>query len=638
MNTMNLSNVARNGFTKNKIHAIAFGLIALQAVVRGIGTFDSWFYSSDFELLMPNQSLFSHDFGDSSLSPTAAFLGHVFGPNNLNWSQAAFGILVLQLLAGLAAWWMLVTVFGSRHLALIPLIWYLTTPLTLVPSLWWSNALSQWPLQIFVFLAIGFHVAGLRDGYVSRAPLVLLSLAFASIAHPKGWLTVFALVGITIAVTQRGNLSNSLKAVARIWPFWVAAVPLTIFLGWLTNSGNRVLDVAKCEPSHIWDASFTENIVGMSLGGPWSWHVPQTQSNALGSIAFINQKSCTPLLGNDGELLTTAPLLWLAPNIIFLSIAVVAVAVFAVAQFSRFSNAFRSLPWMFVIAIMSIAVTYLGLNPTAGGQLPGSEPSQFTDLAPFIALFLGTVLMGLDSSGKNGLTARPKKLIELSLPNWTFGVFGMVLILGASVSTMSFTFSWAQLGDPEHFPARAAFTFAQAQVAESDGKDLPFNVIEGPMPDGIVHQALFPANLVSNSFAPHLQHVQSVEMGTNLKLLKRSGQFVSASVAAAPLAMQRTEPCGLFVDSNSELVDFSRLGLAGEWVQLNYLGSADDNATIKYGNQVLRVPTRRGLHVMLIKLQTPTRKIEVHTTDRTAICIDSISLGDLNIPIGSVRP
>jgi hypothetical protein len=121
-----------------RVTTAALSLIAVQMLFHGWITSGSWFEWDDYIFLADvargdadTTWLFHSHFG--LFMPVSFLLVKIVGGVGLSWAAVATQILVLQLLASLACWWMLRTVFGNRLRILVPLAFYLFSPMVPPP-------------------------------------------------------------------------------------------------------------------------------------------------------------------------------------------------------------------------------------------------------------------------------------------------------------------------------------------------------------------------------------------------------------------------------------------------------------------------------------------------------------------------
>ena len=143
-------------------------MLAAQIGFRAWALYPSWFFLDDYILL--------GDARRDGLSPgylMEPYGGHLMPVGRLvvwvveasgpvNWGLAATLTLVMQLLASLAAWWMLSTLFGVRWSVLVPYAVYLSSTMTFPATIWWAPALNLVPVQACFFAATAAWVIHLR--------------------------------------------------------------------------------------------------------------------------------------------------------------------------------------------------------------------------------------------------------------------------------------------------------------------------------------------------------------------------------------------------------------------------------------------------------------------------------------------
>ena len=139
--------------------------------MRGLVLSRGYFYWDDLILagrsgsmsLLSSQFLFYDH--DGHFMP-AAFLvaGIATRVAPYNWLVAALTLLVLQALASLAVLRLLRLILGRRPTILIPLVFYLFSPLTLPAFAWWAAGLNALPLQIGLAWVAGDAIRLCRTG------------------------------------------------------------------------------------------------------------------------------------------------------------------------------------------------------------------------------------------------------------------------------------------------------------------------------------------------------------------------------------------------------------------------------------------------------------------------------------------
>src|SRR5215469_12685534 len=102
-----------------------------------------------------------------------------------NWGLASAVTLAFTAAASLACYRALRTLFGDGPRILIPLIFYLLTPLTIATFAWWSSAMESVPLQLAIFMALTSHVLYVRTAKTKHLLAAGFWVAFGLIFFEK---------------------------------------------------------------------------------------------------------------------------------------------------------------------------------------------------------------------------------------------------------------------------------------------------------------------------------------------------------------------------------------------------------------------------------------------------------------------
>ena len=210
------------------IKRIALGLLALQAVWRAWIAFQGYFTGDDF-VFTYNAATADFDLDyllrdhAGHLMPGAfALVSLLDFVSPLNYPLV---VLVDLLIQGAAGWWMyrlLVLLFGSRKAILLPLAFFLFTPLTLDAFLWWAAALNHLPLQLGLVFGVYAHVKYLRDGRARWLLAALGSLLLTLSFFEKAVLIPPYLFVLTVLYFSEGPVRNRLTgAVRQHWRIWL---------------------------------------------------------------------------------------------------------------------------------------------------------------------------------------------------------------------------------------------------------------------------------------------------------------------------------------------------------------------------------------------------------------------------------
>ncbi len=305
--------------SSGRVTVAALGIIAAVMLFRLWATAGSWFMWDDYIFLADVARgdadltwLFHSHF--SLFMPLSFVLVKVVGGAGLAWGAVATQMLALQLAAALACFWMLRTLFGPRMLTLVPLAFYLFSPMMMPSAVWWSVTINQMPHHIALFGAVAAHVTYLRTGRMRHVLLASTFLLMGFASYIKAPLIVLVLVGVAWAWFSPGRPSIRARNMLRWWPAWLSYGVLTG--GYLYVWQHQQVASAPrqaCELSGVFTTSVVETLGTSVVGGPWNW-----QLWTGGIDPFIAASSCVPQVykGDPSLVVGGAPQSLLDPTLL----------------------------------------------------------------------------------------------------------------------------------------------------------------------------------------------------------------------------------------------------------------------------------------------------------------------------------
>jgi hypothetical protein len=317
--------------------------------------------------------------------------GHLMpAPFALQWAMGRLGVynevlshavtICLQAAAGLALLRLLKLLFGARPAILVPLAFYLLTPLTISSLSWWAVVIETLPFQIALPMALSSQVLYAKTGRFRHA------LATA------GW-TVFAMafyVKAPFILVLAFVLTAGWFPRARRRPAWllyagVIALYAVVFFRRLLTSAQLTGDAAQPQlPDPVVALTFawkllSTGLVPAALGGPWRWY-PITDDYA---VAAAPQAAAWAALG----------------------VAVVAVAV------SLFYRRRAWLAWLTLLAyflLADVVPVTLGRIEHLGPDLGGSELRYVSSTSVVLAVVIGLAFIPVLGEERPWLRAAPR--------------------------------------------------------------------------------------------------------------------------------------------------------------------------------------------------------------------------------------
>lgn len=583
---------------QHPVVAVGLGLVLLQAVYRGWAAAGGWFYGDDFELveaahrsgLTWRYLLSPHDSQFMPGGRLAAWLVSEAAP--LAWWPAATQMVALQLLAGLAALAMLVTLFGARWLILVPLAFYLFTPMTISGYMWWASALNQLPMQAVTFLSVLLLVTWLRR----RGRGWLLGLAATVTIGLLCYVKTLLVIGVLVAVAvlwpredgdaRAGGVLG--RARSRLPAVVVLLVVAVAYLAYYTSRVPTPLSSGSpIDYGALFRTMFVTALPTTLVGGPWSW----TPDNPpLGRVA-------TPA--------------WVG-GILF-GVLVLALALAIRRRVARAAPILVALAYLavnFVLVARARAV-YLG-----GGA--GLELRYLADAAPVLCLCLGLAMMAPRSeepAPPAASTPRPDRRRELAAAVVVVG-----LVASAAVSTTRYVGLWHA-----DYPTRQ---FVTAVADQTRGARLV--VADVPVPPSVVPVISAPANLPSRLLST-VPGFRAADAGNDLLVLDEAGTARQAAVAASASSTPGSAPgCGYRVDSGST----QTIELDGDapplwWAEIRYLADRDGEVELTLSGRTDTYRVLRGPHRLFVQGEGDPGRISLRTEGSTIMCVDQVLIGDL---------
>lgn len=581
--------------------AVGLGLVALQAVFRGWALYPSWFYYDDFRLLHDaTRGRMGLDYllepFDSQLMPLGRLVAWLVAESGeVNWALAATVTLALQVLAGLAFLWMLVTVFGCRWGVLAPLTVYLSSALTVPAMMWWAASLNQLPLLIAMPMAVGAWVTYLRTRRFGWLAATLVAVAFGFLAYVKTILLVLVLAYLVVALFGTGGPLNRIRTVLRA--YWPAAVAFGAlaggYLGYYLTQVPSVLEPSREVPAR----ELAETMLGSSfasgaVGGPIEW-------------AQLNP----PVATADPPGLVVA-LAWL-----------VAVGLVVSAWSTRVRTG-----RVWILLGLCLVVDYLivlGSRAVVIGPYVGTEFRYLTESAVVLALCVGLATMPVPGAPE-GTEAREQPLLP-RLPTHRVAVLVTGLVVASGLlSTVRYVDGWHHGSPIDHYLHNATKDLAKVDGATLTDQEIPRTV--WPPPLGRPYNT-------TGYLLPLAGDVTFPDATDRLLVLDSDGHLrralIDAGVTGEP---GPTADCGWQVSSRrGRTIPLSGRAFAWDWwVRIGYLSSAASPVTVEASGDVVHTRLRPGVNSLYLRLTGPFDRITVRGLGTgVRVCVDTIEVGNV---------
>ncbi|MFI6710160.1 hypothetical protein ACIBF7_27235 [Nonomuraea sp. NPDC050478] len=364
---------------------------------------DFMFIARGLEQSLTWDYLMRVDYGHMAPGPFAIqwLMGRLGGYND----ALAHGVtMCLLAAAGLALLRLLTVLFGSRPAILVPLGFFLLTPMT-IPSLsWWSVVLGALPFQVAVPMALASHVLYTRTRRRRHAVAAVGWTLFAMAFYVKSpFILVMAFV-LTLGWLARDRMT-------RVWLFYggVLAAYSVVFFHQMFTSVQLTNDTVR--PS-LPDAGlaveatwrmFSGSLVPTSLGGPWRWW-PIGEDYALAA--------------------TPAPLIWA-------SLVVGAAVVIVSLRYRRRAW----LAWLMLLGyflLADVVPVMLGRVEALGADLAGFELRYIASTSMVAAIVIGLAFIPVAGEERPWLRPPPRW-------RWAWAPLAAVCAAGSVWSVTAFT-------------------------------------------------------------------------------------------------------------------------------------------------------------------------------------------------------
>ncbi|SEL25907.1 hypothetical protein SAMN05444583_107117 [Rhodococcus maanshanensis] len=574
-----------------RVLQIAFALIGLQLVVRGLVLSRGYFYwddliltgrSGSMSLLSPQFLFYDHDGHFMPAAFLVAGIATRLAP--YNWLVPALILLVLQALASLALLRLLLLILGRRPAVLVPLVFYLFSPLTLPAFAWWAAGLNALPLQIGLAWVAGDAIRLCRTGSARYAISGFLVFAASLQFFEKAVLVpMAAFVAVALVYRVDGRARPIRAAATRGALLWAPTLLLAVVWS-LIYRLTVTIDLARYDRASatemLWHAT-SKGLLPTLFGGPWTWdRWPPSPPWADPPVVLIGAS------GVLAAAVVVATIVW-KRRVAWVWIAVGAY-VFA--------------------SIAAMVVTRSGADTTF--EL-GQTLRYLTDSAVIIAIALAVILRAPARTARAGSGRGPAPAVALL----------SAFVAGSLVSTATFADSWRDDTTRDYL--------ANARSALAAHRDVP--LLEQPTSIWVLLPVAHPHNLVSHVLGPLPDRPEFAAATPELRMLDDDGRLVDAEVTWVRTIDPGPEPgCGHRIGT-----DISELPLDGplagwEWtVRLNYLASADGEitASLQQGDPVT-VPVRRGPNSVFVRLTGGGGLLEIRAMDPDlTLCVGSGPVG-----------
>ena len=566
---------------------IALALIAVQTVIRIWLVARGYFYWDDLILIgrASTESIWSWSYlmqdHDGHLMPGAFLVAGVITElSPLNWAIPAVTLVVGQLAVSLAVLRMVVVIAGRvRPILLVPLVFFLFTPMTVPAYTWWAAGLNTLPLQFAMAVVVADVVQLCRGQVADRRRVIIRSLVVFVVALAFFEKSLLILPVAAVAAVLWVHVNSSAEGPGLMRPIrtaWSAARELWIAMaavaaGWMVLyfASTSIADGHSIGQamSLTW-RSINRGLVPAGVGGPWFW------TRWLPSPPMAQPHDWMIAAGWVVLIAAVAYVLWTRRGAALVLVAVFAyVVLLQIPLFWSRTSEFTSL---------ELAQTLRYLPDTA------------LVITVAMALLVSAPRRRRSSAGAAGHARRSTALPARSA-TIAAAVVGVAHIGSSLVSTAEFADEW------NSSPTEEYMANARASLAQAAGT----RMLDHALPLLVILPVTYPDNQVGKVFAALDQRPTFGPWTDKLQVLDDQGHLVAGDVTAA-----RTFGEGAGACNRPEITGPSSIPLNGpllDWtwvVALPYCANTD--GTVRIGlaeDSSLEVPVKAGLHTVFVQVE-----------------------------------
>ena len=575
----------------------AAGLIVAELAFHAWAVFPSWFFLDDYNFLYDGQrqrldlSYMLTPYSGHLMPGGRVVTWIVSRAGTLDWGLAATGSLVFQALASVAAWWMLVTLFGHRKTLLFPLALYLTSPLTAPTKLWWIASVSHLPVQIGFFSAVACWVMYLRTRHtwplVGTVLAVLLGVTF----DVRGILTLPVLAFVAVAYFGSGSLPRRLLHVLRTY---LAAWTAFVVLGG-AYTAYYVLEVPPIANGSLLGGfpSVASTLLGRGfgagvLGGPWRWEVVAPPTAFADTPTFL------------------VPLCWV---VIILVVAYLAL---------RRTRTLRA--WALLLAYLVATTLVVASARAAVGSVTGREYRYLTDAACVVTLCVAlathTLIGAVESS-----EPRERSALVVAAPRALVVLLCGVILASGIWNSATYAHIWHHQNASDPYMHRL-----QADARRAGHIELA----QTPTPEEVLSRLVTPRNNTHTLASLLDTRVDFPSVSRRLLVVGQGGALRRAHIELGVASKEGpSEGCGWHVTSKGLDIPLNgRAFQAKWWMRIGYLTSGPSNVTITAGDRERRVQLPGGLGNLFLRMTGTFDSVRIDGLEPgQTMCVDRIEVG-----------
>jgi hypothetical protein len=574
-------------------------LIAAQLGFRTWALAGSWFYFDDLAFMSRamNQpfdlAYLTESYGGHLMPGGFAIAWLLTKWAVFEWWPWALTLLVMQAVAGVGMFRLLVSMFGRRAFVLVLLAGYLSWVFTLSAGIWFAAGINQLPMQIALGFGLTSHLAYLRTRRTRHLVATLLWTAFGLLFFEKT-LLLFGLYAL-VAVGWFGTGSTPVR-LRGLWDRYrtgivvhgvVAACYLAVYVHWGLNfSANDSARVA-------W-GPIAWNLMGVAfspavVGGPLTW-LPLSVGSFADPSDLVMLVSWVALLG--------------------------------VVAYAFYTRTISKRAWS-LIGFSLLADVVLLATARAGlvGPEIGREYRYQTESAAILVLCLGLAFLPLRGAAD---VNEPRDGVPRSYEGRAFVATVTTLVVAAAAfSSIRYVDLWQDRNPSEEF-----FANVRATLAGADQQPVP--LVDTGIPQTLLWAYRYPENSYSHILRPYADLTSFPRSSVDsLYVLDDTGRVTPVRIDPAR-RMKKTDGCGYELEGDRTTViplDGPVLG-GGWWIDLTYDADTDVSLTLTAGEEVHELDLPGGDHDVYVQAAGTFRSVEISGyPSGTDLCVADLVLG-----------
>ena len=581
-------------------------LIVAQLGFRAWALWGSWFYFDDLAFMSRamNQpfdvSYLTESYGGHLMPAGFALVWVLTKWWVYDWAPWAVVLLLMQAVASLGMFRLLVSMFGRRPLVLALLAGYLAWIFTLPAGIWFAAGINQLPFQIALVFGLTSHLAYLRTRRVRHLVATLLWTGFGLLFYEKTLLLfgIYALVALCWFSSGRTP-----ERIARLWQRYRPAVIVYVILGGIYTALYAAygLNFSPGETADVSWGPIAWNLVAIALlpglaGGPLHW-----QPLTVGSFAD--------------------------PSDVFMLISWLAVGVLVFYAFQ--SRAFSKRAWSLLAftTVGNVALLASARASVVGPEIAREYRYQ-TESAALAVLGIGLAFLPLLGA------LEPNRVREGVTPAYDsrrlVAAITTVVVALSVYSSIRYVDLWQ-----DRNPTKAYLTAVQDSLDEAATPDQPVPLVDAGVPQTLLWSFRYPENTYSHLFKPWADQTSFPRNSVDdLYMFDDEGNLAPVRLKPAREMEPPDDPtdeCDGYPLEGGGITTIPLDGPViggGWWIALDYDSPVATTFRLVAGDEAHAVEVPAGEHTVWFQASGTFKTVRLNSyPEDTGLCIKDLVLG-----------